>query len=97
MIMANYRERFSNLCRLMVVLLTLPVSNAVVERGFSPMHRIKTDWRCCLTEASLNHLMQTGIEGPHTSKLDVGPSSPAILLDATSPQCPAIQEEAPRS
>ena len=74
MMMAKYRERFPNLWRMMVVLLTLPVSNAVVERGFSAMRRIKTNWRCRLNEASLSHLMRIDIEGPDASKLDVGPA-----------------------
>ena len=86
--MANYRERFPNLCRLMVVLLTLPVSNAVVERGFSAMRRIKTDWRCRLNEASLNYLMRTSIEGPDASKFDVGP---AVRRFFSVPRRPNVQ------
>eukprot|EP00057_Strongylocentrotus_purpuratus_P017041 XP_011671515.1 PREDICTED: zinc finger protein 862-like [Strongylocentrotus purpuratus] len=41
-------SKYPNLGLLIRVLLTFPISNAKVERGFSTMRRIKTDWRCRL-------------------------------------------------
>ena len=51
-------------------MLVFPVSNAKVERGFSTMKRVKTDWRCSLGETVLDTIMRISIEGPELSKFD---------------------------
>ena len=52
-----HRKQFPNLASLIDILLLLPVSNAKVERSFSSMRRIKTDWRSRLGERTLDNLM----------------------------------------
>ena len=42
------RKRFENFLKLIEILLCLPFSTAVVERGFSSLRRIMSDWRSCL-------------------------------------------------
>lgn len=46
------------------VALTLPVSNADPERGFSCMNRVKTELRSRLAVSSLDTLLRISIEGP---------------------------------
>ena len=46
------------------IALTLPVSNADVERGFSCMNRVKRELRNRLTVSSLDSLLCISIEGP---------------------------------
>ena len=46
-----------NILSLVKILLVLIYSTACVERGFSLMNRVKSDWRCKLKEDSLNDLM----------------------------------------
>lgn len=57
-------ERFSNILVLIEIILCIPVSSAVCERGFSAMARIKSDWRASLTHEMLNYLMAISIHGP---------------------------------
>ena len=59
-----HRAQFSNLARLIEILLLLPVSNAKVERGFGTMRRIKTDWRSRLSEHTMDSLMRISVDGP---------------------------------
>ena len=60
----NYVEKVQNFAHLIYILKVLPVSNAKVERAFSMMTMVKTDWRSSLISAALEHLMQIKIEGP---------------------------------
>ena len=41
---------FQTLCKLVCIPLVFPVSNAIVERSFSAMRRIKSDWRSSLSK-----------------------------------------------
>ena len=67
MLLGCHRKQFPNLASLIEILLLLPVSNAKVERGFSSMRRIKTDWRSRLGERTLDNLMRISIDGPAVS------------------------------
>ena len=53
---------YSNLLSLMDLVLTLPVSTAECERGFSWLKRTKIDWRSSLHTKSLNKLMCVALE-----------------------------------
>ena len=55
---------FSNLAKLAVIGLLLPMSTVDCERGFSTLSRVKTDLRNCLNNTTLNHLLMMSIEGP---------------------------------
>lgn len=47
-----------------VRILTLPMSTASCERGFSCMKRVMSDWRSSLNTETLSMLMYLSIEGP---------------------------------
>ncbi|XP_013383761.1 zinc finger protein 862-like [Lingula anatina] len=64
------RDRFSHLLILVDICLTLPVSSAICERGFSAVKRIKSDWRSSLSTQMLNHLLAISIEGPSLEDYD---------------------------
>ena len=64
---SSYSNIFSETFELMIILLTLPIGTASVERLFSQMKMIKTRLRNHLTDVTLAQLMRTAIEGPdHT-------------------------------
>ena len=52
-----YGKKYHNILSLMDLILSLPVSTAECERGFSWLKRTKTDWRANLGATSLNDLM----------------------------------------
>jgi len=57
-------DRFENILKVVNVVLCLPMSSSICERGFSTLKRIKTDWRSRLTTDMMNHLLSIAIEGP---------------------------------
>ena len=70
MLLTVLESKYPNLVHLFELLLVFPVSNAKVERGFSTMQRIKSDWRNRLGEDTLDHLMRISIEGPQLLSFD---------------------------
>ena len=62
---------FSEVCRCVHLLLILPATNAVSERCFSTMRRVKTYLRSTMNQPRLNHLMILTINKEMTEKLDV--------------------------
>lgn len=60
----NQKETLKNILVLAEIILCIPVSSAICERGFSAMARIKSDWRSRLTPDMLNFLMAVSIQGP---------------------------------
>ena len=68
---------YSNLLSLMDLVLTLPVSTAECERGFSWLKQTKTDWRSSLHIKSLNKLMCVALESPRIAEFD--PTHPIKL------------------
>ena len=62
--------RFENVLHLVEIILVLPMSTAVCERGFSTLKRVKMDWRSNLAPSMLNMLMFMCIEGPDSSDYD---------------------------
>jgi len=63
----NLKETFKNVIMLVEIILCIPVSSAVCERGFSAMARIKSDWRASLNIKMLNYLMTITLQGPQPS------------------------------
>ena len=63
--------RFGTLCRLMTGLLTIPCSNADVERGFSILLKIHTDQRSSLSHSTIVSLMAVKFNSdPHSCCYD---------------------------
>lgn len=60
----GFQNRFRNVLKLYEMVVALPVSSAVCERGFSCLGRIKSDWRSQLTTEQLDRLMLISIAGP---------------------------------
>ena len=56
-------DRFGNIGHIIEIIMVLPLSTAVVERGFSAMSRIKSDWRANLHTATLRKLILIAMEG----------------------------------
>ena len=61
-------DRFENIGHIIEMIMVLPLSTAVVERGFSAMSRIKSDWRANLHTATLRKLMLIAMEGVAASE-----------------------------
>ncbi|XP_027132692.1 zinc finger protein 862-like [Larimichthys crocea] len=57
------RKTFCNLLLIVELILVMPLSTASVERGFSAMKRIKTDWRSNLSVNTLTQLLFISLEG----------------------------------
>lgn len=74
LLLTHYRVNFQNFAHLIEILLLFPISNATVERGFSNMRRIKTDWRSQLNEETLDHLLRISIDGPPLPEFDPRPA-----------------------
>ena len=62
-------QKFHNILMLVEIILFIPVSTAVCERGFSTMKRIRSDWRSTLSAGMLDALMNIAIKGPHYTEL----------------------------
>lgn len=63
-------EQFPTFTTLANIALTIPVSSAARERGFSCQNRIKTGLRNRLSEQNLDSLMKVAIEGPPLAEFD---------------------------
>ena len=62
-------EYYSEVGTLVKLILVLPATNAVSERSFSAMKRIKTYLRVTMTQKRLNHYMILHIHKERTDKL----------------------------
>ena len=60
----THGQRLPNLLKIVEIILCLPMSSAICERGFSCASRIKSTWRSSLTTHQLNNLLIVSIEGP---------------------------------
>lgn len=78
---SSRKEEWNMVLLLEEVLLSIPISNAKVERIFSLMNCIKTDSRAALSEHTLNNLVRIQMEGPPLEEFD---PMPAIQLWASS-------------
>lgn len=52
------------------IVLVLPISSSVCERGFSAEKRIKSDWRSNLKTDTMNNLLMASIQGPPLEQYD---------------------------
>ena len=63
-------ELYLTISKLACIALTLPVSTADVERGFSTINRIKTEPRNRLNTETLDRLIRLSCEGPCINEFD---------------------------
>ncbi|KAJ4946887.1 hypothetical protein JOQ06_008930, partial [Pogonophryne albipinna] len=66
----DLQTKFNNLGIFAQIYLTMAVSTAACERGFSCMKRVKSDWRSSLSTHNLTRLMFLTIEGPSLDTFD---------------------------
>ena len=69
----SLRERalLSEVCTILELILVLPSTNAVSERSFSAMHRVKTYLRSTMGQERLNNLLTLNVHKDHTDELDL--------------------------
>ena len=65
-----YCSDYKNILHLVHILLVLPVSSAVCERGFSSQKRIKSDARASLHTDTVEDLIRISVEGPSLEDFD---------------------------
>ena len=62
---------FSEVCLLARLIIVMPASNAVSERSFSAMRRLKTYLRCTMRQSRLNHLLLLNLNQKKVDQLDI--------------------------
>ncbi|XP_049923984.1 zinc finger protein 862-like [Epinephelus moara] len=65
-----YISDYKNILHLVNIMLVLPVSSAVCERGFSAQRRIKSDVRGSLHVDTVEDLIRISLEGPSLEEFD---------------------------
>ena len=61
----------SEVCKLLKILMVMPVTNAVSERSASALHRVKTYLRITMDQSQLNHLLILHIHKERTNELSL--------------------------
>ena len=61
----------SKVVKLVRLILVMPATNAVSERTFSALHRVKTYLRTTMTQARLKHSMLLYVHHVETDKIDL--------------------------
>lgn len=70
----SYSDAYSNINKLVKLSLTLPLSSAACERGFSHLNIIKTKYRSRLSHARLSALMHIHLSKKTTETFDPNPA-----------------------
>ena len=84
-----YADRYPCVARIIHIPRVLPFSNALVERCFSTMNKIKTDWRASLDTATLDMLIRIKKTGP---QIDAFKSAKSVDVFFTrKPRRPTVQ------
>ena len=79
---SSKKEELKNILHVIELLMVMPVCNAVLERMFSTMNRVHTDWRNRLNERSVENLLRIREEGP-----SVGDFNPDKAMGIWSKRC----------
>ena len=70
-ILPVYRTFYSEVIKLLKLLLVMPATNAISERSFSALKRVKTYLRTTMTQRRLNHLMLLHVHKDKTNNIDL--------------------------
>ena len=65
-----YNKRMQKRFRYFRTFLIFPVTNSKLERLFSLMNRVKTDWRSSLSRDRLDVLLRISEDGPHLEEFN---------------------------
>ena len=68
-IVANGESLFSQIAIILKLILVMPATNAVSERSFSALRRVKTYLRATMTQKRLNNLMVLHVHSDCTDEL----------------------------
>ena len=69
--MRQLKMFFSEVCRLLALIATIPASVATAERSHSALKRLKTYLRSTMTESRLTHLLLLHVHKQETATLDL--------------------------
>ena len=67
----GHKSFFTEVCLLAHLILFMPATNAVSERSFSAMRRLKTYLRSTMSQSRLNHVMLLNINRGKVDQLDI--------------------------
>lgn len=65
----SQKELLSEVCTLLKLILVMPATNAVSERTFSALRRVKSYLRATMNQSRLNHLILLNVHKRLTDKL----------------------------
>ena len=65
-----YNQKYSNLCKLVMIKLLMPMTTVSCERGFSALNFVKNEYRSRLSEDNLDKALRIAIEGPALENFD---------------------------
>ena len=65
------KELISQVCTLLKLILVIPATNAVSERTFSTLRRVKSYLRSTMSQSQLNHLVLLKVHSQLTDQLDL--------------------------
>ena len=65
------RFLFSEVIKLIKIILIAPATNAISERSFSTLKRVKTSIRSTMTDSRLNHLLLIHIYKKELDEIDI--------------------------
>ncbi|XP_046901190.1 zinc finger protein 862-like [Hypomesus transpacificus] len=71
-ILRVWSEEFPNILHIIEIIQVMPMSTSKVERAFSLLNRVKTDWRINLNTATVEDLMMISLEGPEEEDAAAG-------------------------
>ena len=90
------KDSISNILHLVEILLVVPISNATLERMFSAMNRVHTDWRNCLGEKRVENLLRIYEEGSAIEQYDPKAALSRWLTKCATQRRPSVQPSGPR-
>ena len=69
-VVANSKSFFWEICKLVRIYFTIPISTATAERSFSMLRWLKTYFRSSMSQLSLNHAMLLNVHKDKTDNID---------------------------
>ena len=74
-------DNFKNFVSVIKIMMTISMSTAVVERGFSHMNQVKSSTRTLLGNEALNNVLEVKLNGTSTNDFDPDPAIKRWLND----------------
>lgn len=93
---SSKKDTLSNILHLVEILLVVPISNATLERMFSAMNRVHTDWRNCLGEKRVENLLRILEDGSTVEQFDPKPALSRWCNKCATQRRPSVEPSGPR-